>query len=246
MSRQSGALRIFLYNWPVYVATWTAAVVVLVSATRLPKTALVLVTALACGAVVWSVASLAVSFYIYDRSVLVSGAWVPGVLGKQRSTWATIHAGLDAEVELDAVMPGECLARLDVFDPRVMTSPSIVRARARTPRAKAATRCSPTALALNDASCDAVVVAFTVHEIRDPTARDEFFGEIRRALRPGGRAIVVEHFRDLPNFLAFGLGFVHFVPRGEWLSCAERARLAIALETKVTPWVTALVLERPA
>ena len=39
---------------------------------------------------------------------------------------------------------------------------------------------------------------------------------------------------------------LHFVTRREWLGCAERAKLAVASETKVTPWVTALVLERQA
>lgn len=245
MKRRSGALRIFFYNWPVYVTTWAAGTVVLVSATQMSGATRLVAMAGASGAIAWSIASLVVSSYIYDHSPLLAGAWLPGLLGAQRSTWATVHAGLDAEIELDAVMLGECVARLDVFDPDVMTSSSIVRARARTGTTHASIRCSPTALALDDASCDALVVAFTAHEIRDRSARAGFFGEIRRALRPGGRAIVVEHFRDLPNFLAFGVGFVHFVARREWLSCAARADLDVAMEKKVTPWVTALVLERP-
>jgi hypothetical protein len=245
VSRQSGALRIFLYNWPIYVGTWSFAILVLAIAQRLPEAASFVATLGAAVAIAWPLASLAVSLYIYDHSPLVAGAWVPPLLGERRATWATVHAGLDAEVELDGVMPGKCLARLDVFDERVMTSPSIARARTRTPATKSATSCSPTALALDDESCDAVIVAFTAHEIRDLSARSTFFDELRRALRPGGRAVIVEHFRDVPNFLAFGPGFLHFVARREWLASAEDAKLAIASETKVTPWVTALVLERP-
>lgn len=55
---------------------------------------------------------------------------------------------------------------------------------------------------------------------------------------------IVEHFRDLANFLAFGPGYVHFVSRDEWLRLAAHANLAVASETKITPWVTALTLAR--
>jgi SAM-dependent methyltransferase len=196
-------------------------------------------------AIVWSLASLFVSHYIYDRSALVAGGWVPRLLGAPTGAWATIHAGLDAEIELDAVMPGPCVARLDIFDSAIMTSPSIVRARARTPLTARASPCSPTALALENEACDAIVVAFTAHEIRDPRARQAFFEELRRSLRPGGRVLIVEHLRDLANFLSFGPGFLHFVSRREWLRLASHAKLNIAYETRITPWVMALALERP-
>lgn len=245
MTRQNGAVRIFLYNWPVYVGTWTFALAMLLFL-LLSRPSFSALVALAAGfAVVWSLASLFVSHYVYERSALVGGRWVPPLLGSPARAWATIHAGLDAEVELDAVMPGTCVARLDIFDPRVMTSPSIARARARTPRAMRSSPCSPTALALESGACDAIVVAFTAHEIRDPRSREAFFDEVRRSLRPGGRVLIVEHLRDLANFLAFGPGCLHFASRREWLRLASHAELAVASETRITPWVMALALERP-
>jgi hypothetical protein len=79
----------------------------------------------------------------------------------------------------------------------------------------------------------------------DSRARCEaFFGELRRALRPGGRVLLVEHRRDGANFLAFGPGYLHFVRRREWLRLAQRVELAVASETSVTPFVMALTLER--
>jgi len=245
VTRRGGAVRILVYNWPLFAGTWTLALAALLflSFTRHP---LAWVAALASGlALVWSIGSLFVSYYIYDRSPLASGRWVPPLLGSPNPAWATIDAGLDAEVELDAVMPGRCVARLDVFDPRIMTSSSIARARARTRRRTPASTCSPTDLTLENEACDAIVVAFAAHEIRDRVARQAFFGELRRSLRPGGRALIVEHPRDLANFLAFGPGFLHFVPRTEWLRLASHAGLVVAVEARITPWVLALALERP-
>ncbi len=240
----SGAARIFLYNWPTYVGTWIAA------------TALAVVGALAGGAVgaalglaaavafLWSAVSLAVSYYVYDRSPLVAGKWLPSLLPASAEKWAAIDAGLDAEVALEDVMPESCVARLDVYDGTLVRAPSVKRARAQTPRTHDATRCSATALALPDASCDVIAVVFTAHEIRDRAARERFFSEVKRALRAGGRMLLVEHLRDAANFLAFGPGVVHFLPRAEWLRLARAADFRVAAETRVTPWVMALALEK--
>jgi len=122
---------------------------------------------------------------------------------------------------------------------------SIARARIRTAHASVASSCAPTALLLENEGCDAILVAFTAHEIRDRAARESFFDELRRALRPGGKVLIVEHLRDFANFLAFGPGYLHFVSRREWLRLASHAGLAIASETRITPWVMALALERP-
>jgi SAM-dependent methyltransferase len=133
---------------------------------------------------------------------------------------------------------------LDIFDQSVMTSSSITRARARTASTRPATACGPTALALADGSCDVVIVAFTAHEIRDDDARNRFFLELRRALRPRGTILIVEHLRDAMNLLAFGPGCLHFLPRREWLRLAAQANLAVASEARITPWVMALTLEK--
>jgi SAM-dependent methyltransferase len=245
LTRQSGALRIFLYNWPVYVGSWLASFVLVLVSGTVPEGWRLLVMLGAGVAVGWSLVSLLVSRYVYDHSALVPGKWLPSLLPAPLRTWATVHAGLDAEVDVDAALGAGCVARLDIFDAQCMTSPSIVRARTRTPRAHLATPCRPTALSLGDAACDAVVVAFTAHEIRDRSVREQFFEELRRAVRPGGRVLVVEHLRDVANFAAFGPGFLHFLPQNEWRRLAAHARLTVASETRITPWVMALALERP-
>jgi SAM-dependent methyltransferase len=240
----SGAKRIFLYNWPTYVGTWVGATLVAVLAARgsgFTRDAAILAAVVS---VVWSLGSLVVSFYIYDRSVLAGGTWIPRLLSGGCETWATIHAGLDAEIDLAKVMPGRCVARMDIFDDAFMTAPSIRRARLRTPASLPATACRPTALTLGDDACDAVVVAFTAHEIRNVAAREKFFDEVHRCLRLGGTMLLVEHVRDFANFIAFGPGHLHFLPRAEWLRLASRAGFAVKREERVTPWVMALELEK--
>src|SRR5262249_55829067 len=101
VKRASGAARIFVYNWPIYAGTWALAVGALVLALErgLGPAAVILGSAPA----VWSVLSLLVSFHIYDRSPLLGGRWLSSLLPTSVEDWATIHAGLDAEVALEAV-----------------------------------------------------------------------------------------------------------------------------------------------
>jgi hypothetical protein len=118
VKRTSGAVRIFLYNWPVYVGTWVPALLLLgVAPWVWPGWAWLAVLA-GGSALAWSVASLLVSYYVYDRSALVSGSWIPALLTPEPPRWATIHAGLDAEIDLDAVMKGSCVARLETSSTR--------------------------------------------------------------------------------------------------------------------------------
>ncbi len=207
-----------------------------------PDTAFVVLPA--AGALLFSLTSLLISHVIYDRSRLSGGTFLPALLPASTRTWATLHAGLDAEIDLDAVMPGSCVARLDIFDARYMSAPSIRRARRRTATVRPALSCSPTELGLADGACCAVIIAFTAHEVRDPLARVRLFAEVRRALRPQGRAILVEHMRDLANFLAFGPGFFHFLAHGEWLRTLASAGLQVVSESRITPFVRVLVIEK--
>lgn len=240
----SGALRIFLYNWPLYAATWASAALAVALAAVLggPLGGVVLASAL--GAVAWSAASLAVSFHVYDRSPLARGTWLAEFLPPGAPAWISVDTGLDAEVDLDGALAGPCLARLDVYDGRIVGRGSVRRARSTTPRKHAARPCSALALPIGDAACELACVVFTAHEVQLPADRVRFFEELRRVLVPGGRVLVVEHLRDVPNFLAFGPGFLHFHPRREWLRVAEAANLAVVKTRSITPWVSALLLEK--
>ena len=150
-----------------------------------------------------------------------------------------------ASSRLEAMFPGSEGRIVDVYDPREMTESSIRRARDLHPAA-GSIRARPAALPLPGNACDAAFLIFSAHEIRDPGTRLRFFNEVRRVLEPGGRAILVEHLRDTANFLAFGPGFLHFLPRREWVGLAHASGLDIIEEFAFTPFVRIFVLEKPS
>lgn len=240
-ARESGALRIFRYNWPTYVATWTVCLAFGVGSAVWGAVWLTCAFAIPLA---WSLASLLVSFYIYDVSHLSAGRWVPECLGATPRRWVSVHAGLDAEVDLNGALSGEGTF-IDIFDEEAMHAPSIHRARATTAPAHASLKGTPTSLPVASGSYDAVFAIFTAHEIRTVQAREAFFQEAKRLLAPNGRMLLLEHVQDVANFAAFGPGFLHFQTRREWLRLAQVTNLQVVREERMTPWVMALVLEAP-
>ncbi|MDB5133590.1 MAG: hypothetical protein JWP37_193 [Mucilaginibacter sp.] len=99
-------------------------------------------------------------------------------------------------------------------------------------------------LTLDNNSVDNVFVIFAAHEIRNEDERKVFFGEVKRILKPGGNVIVVEHLRDIPNFLAYNFGFFHFLPKSSWYRVFKDANLNIFNQFKITPFITVFVLEK--
>jgi SAM-dependent methyltransferase len=197
-------------------------------------------------AIFWLVASILASWYIYDHSPLCRWAWISPLFQKPPARWANLHAGLDESTpSLRRLFPGTEGGAYDFFDPATMTEPSIRRARALTPPPELPTLVDYAALPFDDDALDAAFLLFAAHEIREATGRARFFGELGRSLRPGGRVIIAEHLRDLPNFAAFGPGFLHFWPRAEWRRLTRGAGLAVASELSITPFVRVFVLERP-
>src|SRR6185369_13029286 len=194
----------------------------------------------AAPAIFWLVASLAVSWYVYDYSPLGRYEWLPPLLAHRPSRWLNLHAGLDeASAPLSRLLPGSDHSSLDIFDPRQMTEASIREGRrvtrAHEPQSIDWARLGPK---------DAIFLIFTAHEMRHDNDRVSLFRRIAGVLAAGGEIAVVEHLRDWANFLAFGPGFWHFLPLRTWRATAAAAGLRIRKEISVTPFVHVFLMEK--
>ncbi|MET7421989.1 methyltransferase domain-containing protein [Dactylosporangium sp. NPDC005555] len=229
-------IRMVRYNWPKYLVTAVALVVV----AALPWPWRLLAVPGAAGVAV----SLAATWWAYDRSRLYDWRWALDLLPPPRR-YAVVSTGLD-EISgtLRRLLPAAEATLLDCYDPRVMTEGSVRRARKLTPPPRGSVPAEPGRLPAATGGQDAVFLAFAAHELRVPAQRRALFAEVARVLRPGGHLVLVEHCRDPVTVAAYGPGAWHFYPRREWLRQAGAARLTLAAETTMTPLIRALVFRR--
>lgn len=241
----AGVGNIVRFNWPFYaLAAGGAALLGCAAAVGPP--ALRPYARLGLLAVLGpTLGSLLASWYVYDYSNLYRFDWLPAPAAAPRHI-VNIHAGFDeTSALLRAQFPQAELRVFDFYDPTLHTEASIGRARAAVAPYPGTVAVRPTALPLPTAGTDQVFVLLAAHEIRDPAQRVAFLRELGRVLAPGGRAVVVEHLRDPANFAAYTVGFLHFYARATWLGAFRAAGLQLVCELKITPFVSAFLLQNP-
>jgi SAM-dependent methyltransferase len=231
-----GVWNILRFNWHFYVLALVAVLTLYMFATSLDHPLLHMGLVLLAGLVVFTtLVSLAVSHYIYDRSGLYELHWADGTKG----VMVNIHAGFDeTSALLRARFNPRQLIALDFYDPKKHTEVSIRRARKAYAPFPGTRAVRTDALPLADASADRVFVILAAHEVRDEAERIACFQELRRVIGARGRVVVLEHLRDVPNFLAYTIGFFHFHSRATWMRTFERSGLQVSSETKVTPFLS--------
>ena len=238
--RYEGVLQILRFNRPMYVTGLLVLGAGAVGVVALPLPNIIRTAALAgiALAAFWLFASVAVSHYVYDLSGLHWGHWLNHALGHPPRHAVNLHAGLD---EFSALLrtrfPEMELRVLDFFDARRMTEPSIARARELARNQLPAERVDFRSLPLRDAEVDTAFLIFAAHELRDSESRSALLRELNRSLTSDGQLILVEHLRDLLNFLAFGPGFLHFHSRATWQRDATSAGFSTTKEFRLTPFV---------
>jgi SAM-dependent methyltransferase len=240
-----GVWNIVRFNWHFYVSSLGGSLVLLLSACVLHGP-LRLGAIVACATLLTiSFLSLLVSWYIYDLSGLYRLQWCGACQPGGRIV--NIHAGFDeTSALLKAKYPGCELVVLDFYDPSRHTEVSIRRARSAYPAFPGTQSIDTADIPLPDDSADAIFLIFSAHEIRRDDERAAFFRELRRIVKPAGRIVAAEHLRDLPNFLAYTIGFFHFLPRAAWSETFRAAGLSVAEESKVNPFIATFILEKHA
>lgn len=243
----SGAQRIVRVNWQRYVLAGAIVTMTAISlAFDLPRAVHNALLAGASLALFWSIASVIASHAVYDRSDLYDWKWLRRALQSPPTRWINIHAGLDSigRPILRQLFPGAVGTTIDIFDPSEMTEPSIARARDEEEIDSRTKHARYDRLPVGTGEVDLALLLLAAHELRRPTARDGFFRELRRVICTGGKIVLVEHLRNLPNFIAFGPGAFHFFSRRAWMRAASAGGFELVRELRFTPLVRAFVLRR--
>lgn len=242
--RLQGMLAIAGFNWPFYAAASAVMAASLFGLFANSPTIKLSSAAAFVGAGYFLVGSLGVSHLVYDRSDLYRWTWLDRALrGGNFRRAIFCHCGFDETSEVLRERYGEIeWLTLDHFDEGRMTEASIRRARPKYPPAPGTLPCPYDRWTAPDGTADFVLGLLAIHELRSETERRAWFSEARRCLARDGRIVLVEHLRDLPNFIAFGPGFLHFHSRESWREAWEKCRLFLHDEFCVTPWVRVFVL----
>lgn len=235
-----GVLNIVRFNWHFYLIAGGVLVGIVLFYDLLPSS----LRYLALGGVLLALLTLAisllVSYYVYDISDLYELNWLEAGDGQ---SILNINAGFD---ETSAIIrrkfPRAKLTICDFYDSARHTEVSIRSARKAYPPEPGTIAVDTEELPFADQVFDRTLAILSAHEIRDPAERVHFFRELARTTKPAGRIYVTEHLRDINNFLAYTIGFLHFHSRRTWLDTFERAGLRLEREVKTTPFITTFVL----
>jgi len=236
-----GVANIIRFNWHFYAVAGAALATGGVALGALPAAVQPFALGLLGLVALVIIASLVVSFYVYDVSDLYALHWLTGL---EQARILNINAGFDETSGiLQHKFPNCQLTIADFYNPQTHTEVSIQRARRAYPPVPGTVAIGTYQLPFADSAFDAVVAILSAHEIRDDHERAAFFRELRRVTSPTGRIFVTEHLRDWNNFMAYTVGFFHFHSRATWLRTFEQAGLVVVQATKTTPFITTFILK---
>ena len=184
---------------------------------------------------------LIVSAYVYDFSGYYNLHWLTKLVsnsGKIKLI-TNINAGFDeTSFIIKDKFPESDLKVFDFYNAKRHTEPAIIRARKVSLVYPNTQSILSNLIPLDDNTVDIVFLLSAVHEIRSHDEKVQFLKECHRICKPHGKVIMVEHLRDLPNFVAFSVGFTHFFSRFVWKNAFQRAGFTSFRETKFTPFMS--------
>ena len=232
-----GVWNIIRFNWHFYAISAIGIIAVLGALPYLPLFLNGFILLIITFSLLTIVVSLIISYYIYDVSNLYDLSWIKSEV--KNPTIVNINAGFDETSGLiKSKIPDVHLKVLDFYDPLKHTEVSIKRARKAYPEIPGTISVTTQKIPLKTDSVDIVVAMLSAHEIRANEERIQFFKELRRIKKLDGQLYVIEHLRDVPNFLAYNIGFLHFHSRKTWEQTFEAANLKVVEEIKITPFIS--------
>jgi SAM-dependent methyltransferase len=240
-----GVLNIIRFNWHFYLITAISVLLLLAAGNFIGSLMFWPCMILAAGIMVSASISLFVSYYVYDKSNLYDFTWLQRFNTLGAPTVVNIHAGFDETSSiLEKNLPNAILQVFDFYDRSKHTEISIERARKAYPSYNGTIKITTSELPVAKKSVDIIFNIFALHEVRNPEERIHFLKEQVRALRQNGKIVVVEHLRDVPNFLAYNIGFLHFFSAREWDHNFQQAGLCVYNKFTITSFITVFILTK--
>jgi ubiquinone/menaquinone biosynthesis C-methylase UbiE len=238
-----GVLNIIKFNWHFYVLAFLAMCGLFFATLLIPEYLHLYIYFFISSILITTSVSLLVSYYVYDLSSLYQLTWVKD--NESNIEILNIHAGFDeTSYLLKAKFKQANLAVIDFYNPFTHTEISIKRARKAYPPYPGTIKSNTSNLNIADSFADKIFVTLSAHEIRNENERIVFFKELCRIIKPSGQIYVTEHLRDFSNFLAYNIGFFHFLSKTCWYATFKKANLKIVSETKITPFISSFILKK--
>lgn len=187
---------------------------------------------------------LIVSAYVYDFSGYYSFHWLKKcrVADSNTPQILNINAGFDeTSFILKNHFPQSDLKVFDFYNAKRHTESAIIRARKVSLSYPDTQPISTNSIPLENKYANIIFLLSAAHEIRTHDERVTFLKECNRVCKSDGKVIMVEHLRDIPNFFAFTIGFMHFFSRAQWKRAFKQAGFLSFKETKFTPFMSVFV-----
>ena len=184
---------------------------------------------------------LIISAYVYDFSGYYNFRWLKklNIIDNLAENIVNINAGFDeTSFILKTKFRNTNLMVFDFYDQEKHTEIAITRARKVSLVYPNTTNISTSSIPLKDKSVDLIFLLSAAHEIRSFDEKVCFLRECKRICSNYGNVILVEHLRDLPNFLAFSVGFTHFFSKKTWIKAFREAGFHSCAEYKFTPFMS--------
>lgn len=184
---------------------------------------------------------LFVSAYVYDFSGFYNFDWLRKlkIVDAKDKFNLNINAGFDeTSFIIESILPNSKLQVYDFYNAKQHTEPAIIRARKLSLLYPNTQQINSNLIPLNENSVDNIFLISAIHEIRRHDEKVQLLKECRRVCKPNGNVIMVEHLRDIPNFVAFTIGFAHFFSKATWKKAFQEAGFTSFKETKFTPFIS--------
>lgn len=184
---------------------------------------------------------LLVSAFVYDFSGYYEFNWLKqfDLKDAKDQQIVNINAGFDeTSFIIKDKFPASDLKVFDFYNSEKHTEAAIVRARKVSMVYPNTAQIVSNHIPLEDNSVALIFLLSAAHEIRKHEEKIEFLKECRRICKPDAQVITIEHLRDLPNFIAFSVGFTHFFSKKTWENAFKQAGFTSVTEQKFTPFMS--------